>query len=88
MRSMARISLVAVATSFLATVNVFAQSNPPDASGWAQHWAADHQALLNAKLAGLKAGLQLTPDQRRNYGGRSKPLSAMQPRCACNICRR
>jgi hypothetical protein len=68
MRSMARISLVAVATSFLATVNVFAQSNPPDASGWAQHWAADHQALLNAKLAGLKAGLQLTPDQEKLWG--------------------
>jgi hypothetical protein len=30
-----------------------------------QHWAADHQALLDAKLAGLKAGLKLTPDQER-----------------------
>jgi hypothetical protein len=28
-----------------------------------QHWAADHEALLDAKLAGLKAGLRLTPDQ-------------------------
>jgi hypothetical protein len=28
-----------------------------------QHWAADDQALLDAKLAGLKAGLKLTPDQ-------------------------
>jgi hypothetical protein len=24
-----------------------------------QHWAADHQVLLDAKLAGLKAGLKL-----------------------------
>ena len=24
-----------------------------------QHWAADHEALLDAKLAGLKAGLKL-----------------------------
>ena len=28
-----------------------------------QHWAADHDAFLDAKLAGLKAGLRLTPDQ-------------------------
>jgi hypothetical protein len=28
-----------------------------------QHWAADHEALLDAKLAGLKAGLKLTSDQ-------------------------
>ena len=26
-------------------------------------WAADHAALLDAELAGLKAGLKLTPDQ-------------------------
>jgi hypothetical protein len=68
MRSMVRTSLIAVATSFLATVGASAQNNPPDASGWAQHWAADHQALLNAKLAGLKAGLQLTPDQEKLWG--------------------
>ena len=30
-----------------------------------QHWAADHEALLDAKLAGLKAGLKLTPDQEK-----------------------
>jgi hypothetical protein len=28
-----------------------------------QQWAADHEAFLDAKLAGLKAGLRLTPDQ-------------------------
>jgi hypothetical protein len=33
-----------------------------------QHWAADHQALLDAKLAGLKAGLKLTPDQEKLWG--------------------
>jgi hypothetical protein len=69
MRSMVRTSLIAVATSFLATVGAAAQSdNPPNGSGWTQHWAADHQALLNAKLAGLKAGLQLTPDQEKLWG--------------------
>jgi hypothetical protein len=30
-----------------------------------QHWTADHQALLDSKLAGLKAGLKLTPDQEK-----------------------
>ena len=68
MRSMVRASLAAVATSFLAVVGAFAQNNPPDTSGWTQRWAADHQALLNAKLAGLKAGLQLTPDQEKLWG--------------------
>jgi zinc resistance-associated protein len=29
------------------------------------HWAADHEALLDARLAGLKAGLKLTPDQEK-----------------------
>ena len=28
-------------------------------------WAADHEALLDAKLAGLKAGLKLTADQEK-----------------------
>ncbi len=28
-----------------------------------QHWAADHEALLDARLAGLKADLKLTPNQ-------------------------
>jgi hypothetical protein len=28
-----------------------------------QHWAADHEALLDAGLAGLRAGLKLTSDQ-------------------------
>jgi hypothetical protein len=33
-----------------------------------QHWVADHEALLDAKLAGLKAGLKLTPDQEKMWG--------------------
>lgn len=33
-----------------------------------QQWAADHQALLDAKLAGLKAGLKLTYDQEKLWG--------------------
>jgi len=30
-----------------------------------QNWSADHEAMLNARLAGLKAGLKLTPDQEK-----------------------
>ena len=33
--------------------------------GWMQHWAVDREALLDAKLGGLKAGLRLTPDQEK-----------------------
>jgi hypothetical protein len=69
MRSIVRTPLIAVAASFLTTVGAAAQSDSaPDRSGWTQHWAADHQALLNAKLAGLKAGLQLSPDQEKLWG--------------------
>lgn len=47
-----------------------AQAAPDKSSGpmgmeRMQHWAADHEALLDAKLAGLKAGLKLTSDQDR-----------------------
>jgi hypothetical protein len=30
-----------------------------------QYWAADRETMLDAKLAGMKAGLQLTPDQEK-----------------------
>ena len=30
-----------------------------------QHWAADRETMLDAKLAGMKAGLELTPDQEK-----------------------
>ncbi len=32
------------------------------------HWAADHEALLDAKLGGLRAGLRLNPDQEKLWG--------------------
>ena len=37
-------------------------SAPPSMHSMDQ-WAADHAALLDAELAGLKAGLKPTPDQ-------------------------
>jgi len=44
--------------------DAIAQDNsaPPPMHSMDQ-WAADHAALLDAELAGLKAGLKLTPDQ-------------------------
>ena len=30
-----------------------------------QHWAADRETIVDAKLAGMKAGLDLTPDQEK-----------------------
>lgn len=37
----------------------------PDQMHGRQVWEADHEALLDAKLGGLKAGLKLTPDQEK-----------------------
>ena len=55
-------ALVACAFAFAA------QAAPNESSGPTgmermQHWAADQDALLDARLAGLKAGLKLTADQ-------------------------
>ncbi len=41
------------------------ESSGPPGMERMQHWAADHEALLDARLAGLKAGLKLTSDQEK-----------------------
>ena len=51
-----------------------------------QHWAADHEALLDARLAGLKAGLKLTPDQEKSWGP-FEAASATPPKCTWGTCR-
>ncbi len=38
---------------------------PPSPMQRMERWTQDHAALLDAKLAGLKAGLKLTPDQQK-----------------------
>ena len=43
------------------------QTTTPNAER-AQHWAADREAVLDAKLTGMKAGLKLTPDQEKLWG--------------------
>jgi hypothetical protein len=39
----------------------------PDGADGARHEHADRGFLLDAKLAGMKAALQLTPDQEKNW---------------------
>ncbi len=74
MRSSFRASLTTFAASIFAIATVasaLAQANTPPGpppTPWMQHWAGEHEALLNAKLAGLKAGLGLTPDQEKLWG--------------------
>jgi hypothetical protein len=70
MRPLIRLSLAAFAASGLAIPAAVAQnaSPPPPEMHGMQQWAADHEAMLDAKLAGLKAGLKLTPDQEKLWG--------------------
>ena len=60
-------SLAALAICAFGVAGAAAQGEMSEPAGMErmQHWAADHEALLNAKLAGLKAGLRLTPDQEK-----------------------
>jgi hypothetical protein len=71
MGSSSRAYLVAFgawALALTASAAVAQTPNPPPAMQRMQHWAIDHEALLDAKLAGLKAGLRLTPDQEKLWG--------------------
>ena len=67
MRPLLRVSIIAFAASGLAIPAAVAQlgSPPPSEMHRMQQWTADHKALLDAKLAGLKAGLKLNPDQEK-----------------------
>jgi hypothetical protein len=57
-------ALAICASSLFAAV---ASAEPPLPADMAreQHWAADQAAMLDAGLAGLKAGLKLTPEQEK-----------------------
>src|SRR5580692_6021465 len=56
-------ALLAACTFALAAQVAPSEASEPTGMERMQHWAADHAALLDAKLAGLKAGLKLTSDQ-------------------------
>ena len=71
MKSSFRLSLIALAASAFvvgAASGAVAQPDNGPPPPWMQHWAAEHKALLDAKLGGLKAGLRLNPDQEKLWG--------------------
>lgn len=53
------------ASAFAATAAAAEDNQPPSRAERAGQWAADREVMLGAKLAGMKAGLQLTPDQEK-----------------------
>jgi hypothetical protein len=62
------VPLVGAVAFVLAAGAASADQSPGPAMERMQRWAADHEALLDAKLAGLKAGLKLNPDQEKLWG--------------------
>jgi hypothetical protein len=64
-------TLAAAAISAFALTAASAQSDQPSKPTMAermQHWSADRETLLDAKLAGVKAALGLTADQEKLWG--------------------
>jgi LTXXQ motif family protein len=60
-------ALLAACTFALAAQLAPGEASEPKGMERMQHWAADHDALLDAKLAGLRAGLELTSDQDKRW---------------------
>jgi hypothetical protein len=58
------LAALAVSASAFA-LTAAADDQQPSHAERMQHWAADRETMLDAKLAGMKAGLQLTPDQEK-----------------------
>jgi LTXXQ motif family protein len=56
---------VAVSVSAFALTAAAEGDQPPTHAERMQHWAADRETMLDAKLAGMKAGLGLTADQEK-----------------------
>ncbi len=71
MTSLLRVSVVALvasAASLAAVASAGADTAPPNAPKAMQSWMSDREAMLDARIAGLKAGLRLTPDQDKLWG--------------------
>jgi hypothetical protein len=79
----ASLFVITTAAGALAQANNAAE---PPTTGWMQHWAVDREALLDAKLGGLKAGLRLTPI-RKSCGRHSNPRCATPRGCGWSTCR-
>jgi zinc resistance-associated protein len=66
---LATLAALALSTSGFALSAATAQSDQqPSHAERMQHWAADRETLLDAKLAGMKAGLGLNADQEKLWG--------------------
>ena len=68
---MKRTFVAALATVFVATSTFAIAAEDDRQSSRAermQQWAADRETMLDAKLAGMKAGLGLTADQEKLWG--------------------
>ena len=63
----ASLTAAAVCASAFALTAAAAPNDQPSMERM-QHWAADREAVLGAKLAGMKVGLNLTPDQEKLWG--------------------
>jgi hypothetical protein len=61
-------SLTVAAGANAQSASDMAATNAPEAPKWMQRWEDDRAAMLDARLAGLKAGLRLTPDQEKLWG--------------------
>jgi hypothetical protein len=59
------LAALSISASAFALTAAAAGDQPPSHAERMQHWAADRETMLDAKLAGMKAGLQLTPDQEK-----------------------
>src|SRR5208337_2745892 len=67
---MMRYVLPPLAALAVCAFSVTAEAGSSESTGPAgmermQHWASDREAVLDARLAGLKAGLKLTADQEK-----------------------
>jgi hypothetical protein len=62
-------TLLCALTAIAVSVSSFAQTAAVDQPAEAahkermQHWAADHETMMDARLGGMKAALKLTPEQ-------------------------
>ena len=58
-------AIVVSTSSFVLTAAAAQTDQKPSQAERMQHWAADRETMLDAKLAGMKAGLGLTADQEK-----------------------
>jgi hypothetical protein len=61
-----KVAFVAVAAALVGSTLVYAQNRPDRGERW-RPTAEDMSALTDARIAALKAGLRLTPEQDKNW---------------------